>query len=242
MTTLPRLPDNPIFVPLDTPDIERALDWTRMVKAHVGGIKVGLELFCAHGPDGIARLAAEGLPIFLDVKYHDIPNTVAGAVRAVAGLGIAIVNVHAAGGRAMMEAALEAADQASSGTRPLVIAVTILTSLDNDDLADTGQIGPARDQAVRLAELTRAAGLDGVVCSPEEIGPIREACGPDFKLVVPGIRPEWAAANDQKRITTPAEARARGADVLVIGRPITASDDPARAAARVAAEIGIPGA
>ncbi len=230
------LPENPVFVALDTADADQAVAWANAVRPHVGGVKLGLEFFNANGPGGVQRLIELGLPVFLDLKFHDIPNTVAGAVRAVAGLGAAIVNVHASGGRAMLTAAAEAA--ASHGTnRPIVIAVTVLTSLDEDDLTSVGQATPAAAQVERLAQLTQSCGLDGVVCSPAEIAPLRKACGDGFRLIVPGIRPEWAAAGDQKRIMTPREARDLGADVLVIGRPITRADDPAAAAARIADEL-----
>lgn len=238
MTDRPALPENPVFVALDTPDPAQAHAWASAVRGHVGGVKVGLEFFSANGAEGVARIVDLGLPVFLDLKFHDIPNTVAGAVRAVAGLGAAIVNVHASGGPAMLAAARAAAEAADGDSRPLIIAVTVLTSLDDTDLDAVGQAGPAEDQVVRLARLAEAHGLDGVVCSPAEITPLRAACSSDFKLVVPGIRPDWAATGDQKRITTPAQARDRGADVLVIGRPITGADDPAAAAARIADELG----
>ncbi len=238
MTERPALPANPVFVALDTPDLDQALVWAEALRGHVGGVKAGLEFYSANGADGVKRIIELGMPVFLDLKYHDIPNTVASAVRAVAGLGLCIVNVHASGGPAMLEASLEAAESVAGASRPLMIAVTVLTSLDENDLSTVGQVGPAAEQAVRLARLTRDSGLDGVVCSPAEITIIREACGPDFKLIVPGIRPEWSATGDQKRFTTPREARDLGADVLVIGRPITAADDPVAAAARIAEELG----
>ena len=239
MTKQPTLPANPVFAALDTPDLDQALAWAAALRGHVGGVKTGLEFFSAHGADGVRRIVDLGLPVFLDLKFHDIPNTVAGAVRAVADLGTAIINVHAAGGPAMLAAAREAAEKSHGDSRPLVIAVTVLTSLDDSDLAVVGQSVPARDQVVRLAQLSQSEDLDGVVCSPAEITAIRAACGPDFKLIVPGIRPDWAATGDQKRITTPAQARDDGADVLVIGRPITGADDPAMAAARIAEELGL---
>lgn len=237
MTNAPKLPDNPVFVALDTPDLARAIALCEAVRDHVGGVKTGLEFFSANGADGVRAIVALGLPVFLDLKFHDIPNTVAGAVRAVTSLGTAIVNVHASGGPAMLDAARHAAETAGGEARPLVIAVTVLTSMDDEDLSAVGQTPPAAEQVVRLARLTQDHGLDGVVCSPAEIAPLRAACGPDFKLIVPGIRPDWAASGDQKRITTPREARDRGADVLVIGRPITGADDPAAAAARIAEEL-----
>jgi orotidine-5'-phosphate decarboxylase len=237
MTSQPQLPANPVFAALDTPDLDQALAWAEALRGHVGGVKAGLEFFSANGADGVRRIVDLGLPVFLDLKFHDIPNTVAGAVRAVADLGAAIVNVHAAGGPAMLSAARAAAEQSSGSTRPMVIAVTVLTSLDDSDLSAVGQSVPARDQVVRLAQLAQSEGLDGVVCSPAEITAIRAACGADFKLIVPGIRPSWAATGDQKRVTTPAQARDDGADILVIGRPITGADDPGAAAERIADEL-----
>lgn len=228
-----------IFVALDTTSLERVAGLVRALSGEVGGFKVGKELFTAHGPDGV-RAALGGEPLFLDLKFHDIPNTVAGALRAAVRLHPAIVNVHASGGPAMLQAAVEAVREGAEDAgveAPWVIAVTVLTSLDDDDLAAVGQRTPAAEQVVRLARLTQDCGLDGVVCSPREIAALREACGPDFKLVVPGIRPRWAAAGDQKRIMTPAEAVNAGADVLVIGRPITGAEDPAAAARRIAEEI-----
>ena len=228
---------NPVFVALDTVDLDRALGWARAVRAHVGGVKLGMEFVNAQGPAGIARVVETGTPVFLDLKFHDIPNTVAGAVRAVASLGVAILNVHASGGRAMMQAALAAAEDAAGAGRPQVIAVTVLTSLDDGDLAAVGQRVPAADQVVRLARLTQGSGLDGVVCSPQEIAGLRTACGPGFSLVVPGIRPAGSATGDQKRVMTPRQARDLGADILVIGRPITQADDPAAAAAAIAGDL-----
>ena len=232
------LPKNPVFVALDTADLNQALAWAGALRHHVGGVKVGLEFFNGNGPDGVRRIVDLGLPVFLDLKFHDIPKTVAGAVRAVAGLGVAIVNVHASGGSAMLVAAATAAAEHGAG-RPLVIAVTVLTSLDDDDLASVGQAGPPASQAERLARLTQSSGLDGVVCSPAEIALLRATCGDGFRLIVPGIRPAWASSGDQKRIMTPREAYDLGADILVIGRPITGADDPAAAAARIGEELEI---
>lgn len=230
-------PANPVFAALDTPDADKALTLARSVKDAVGGLKLGKEFFTANGPAGVQRISAEtGLPVFLDLKFHDIPNTVAGAVRAALPMRPFMLNVHAGGGPAMMRAAGEAA-AAAGADAPLMLAVTVLTSLDGADLDAVGQGGDARAQAVRLANLAKDAGLGGVVCSAHEISALREACGADFKLVVPGVRPEWAAAGDQKRVTAPKDALAAGADYLVIGRPITGADDPGAAARRIAEDI-----
>lgn len=241
MTPSDQAPRNPIFCALDTPDLGTATNWAAQIGDHVGGIKLGLEFISAHGPKGVAQvMKASDLPVFLDVKFHDIPNTVAGAVRAIAAAKPFMINVHAAGGRAMMKAAAEAASDAAYEhvvQRPLVIAVTILTSLADDDLAEVGMAASTKDQAIRLAALAKEAGLDGVVCSPLEAEKIRAECGPNFKLITPGVRPDWAAANDQKRIMTPEQAIEAGADYLVIGRPITAAEDPSAAAQRIATAL-----
>lgn len=229
-----------ILVALDTTDLARARDWARATAGAVAGVKLGLEFFTAQGPEGVRQVAETGAPVFLDLKFHDIPNTVAGAIRGVAPLRPAIVNVHAAGGKAMMRAALDAARDAAAQlgvAPPKVIAVTVLTSLGDDDLAAVGQPHKAEDQVRRLAALTQESGLDGVVCSPREIAQLRRDLGADFLLVTPGVRPGWAAAGDQKRVMAPGEAAAAGADYLVIGRPITAAADPAAAVRRIAQEI-----
>lgn len=224
--------ENPVFCALDTTDLGRAEKLARSLKGSVGGAKIGMEFFNAHGPQGYRAVAAAGLPIFLDLKLHDIPNTVAGGIRAILPLKPAIVNVHAAGGAAMMRAAADAAREAGSD-RPLVIGVTMLTSLDASDLADTGVSGTPGDHVRRLAGLAASSGLDGVVCSAHEIEVLRRDLGKDFKLVVPGIRPAGSDIADQKRIMTPAEALALGADILVIGRPITGAGDPRAAAEKI---------
>lgn len=229
-----------IFVPLDSARLDDMVGLCRLLKGAVGGVKVGKEFFTACGPAGVRQILLEEIPLFLDLKFHDIPNTVDGAVRAAVGLTPFMLNVHAAGGAAMLRAAVDAAAQGSAaqgGQRPLVVGVTVLTSISDDDLATTGVAGSTLDQVKRLATLSQECGLDGVVCSGKEITPLRGLCGPTFKLVVPGIRPEWAASNDQKRILTPAEAVSRGADFLVIGRAITAAEDPAEATARIADEM-----
>jgi orotidine-5'-phosphate decarboxylase len=227
---------NPVYVALDTPDIEYALNLAAQVSPHVGGLKLGMEFLAANGPAGIRQFEKFGLPIFTDTKYHDIPNTVAGAIRATAALGVEIINVHAAGGPAMLKAARDAARAVSPKTK--VIAVTVLTSLSDEDLTAVGQVPPARDQVLRLAALTRECGLDGVVCSAHEIAPLRAALGDDFLLVVPGIRPAGSALGDQQRVMGPRQARDAGASILVIGRPITAAADPGEAARAIAESLG----
>jgi orotidine-5'-phosphate decarboxylase len=232
-----------IFCALDTPSSDVALDWAGRLKGLVGGLKLGLEFFGAQGPDGIRRVAATGMPIFLDLKFHDIPNTVAQAVTSVTPLAPVLMTVHAGGGQAMMRAAAQAAAEtaAKAGVaRPRLLGVTVLTSLDQGDLAAAGVAGSVEDQVVRLARMAQDSGLDGVVCSPKEIAPIRRACGPDLILLVPGIRPAGAALGDQKRVMTPREAVDAGATYLVIGRPITEAPDPAQAARDIARSLGMP--
>jgi orotidine-5'-phosphate decarboxylase len=226
---------NPIFVAIDTPDLQRALTLSRAVKDHVGGLKVGLEFITACGPDGVRKIVEIGLPVFADVKFHDIPNTVAAASRELARLGAKIFNIHASGGAVMMREAAAAAHAVDPHVK--VIGVTVLTSIDDTLLDSVGQRGPAAEQVVRLAELAKASGLDGVVCSAHEIAALRRACGKDFLLVTPGIRPAGADLADQRRVMTPAQAHAAGADILVIGRPITGTPDPAATARAIAAEL-----
>jgi orotidine-5'-phosphate decarboxylase len=227
--------ENPVYVAIDTPDLGRALALAHDVGPFVGGLKVGLEFITAQGPEGIRAIAALGKPVFADTKFHDIPNTVAGAAREIARLGTALFNIHAAGGAGMMRAAKEAAAAVNPAVR--LLAVTVLTSIDDAVLGEVGQIGPAVDQVVRLARLAQESGLDGVVCSAHEIAALRQACGKDFLLVVPGIRPAGSDLADQRRVMTPAEAARAGADILVIGRPITAAPDPAAAARAILAEL-----
>jgi orotidine-5'-phosphate decarboxylase len=229
-----------LFVALDLVELDAALKLARQLAGSAGGLKLGLEFFQANGPAGVAKLAATRQRIFLDLKFHDIPNTVAGAVRAAAALGPYMLNLHAAGGRAMMEAAVKAAEEGAARAgkaKPLLLAVTVLTSLSDEDLREVGQTGPVADQVRRLASLAQKSGLDGVVCSAREVAALRADCGPDFKLVVPGIRPSWAASQDQKRIMGPADAVSQGADFLVVGRPITGAPDPRAAARSIAQEI-----
>jgi orotidine-5'-phosphate decarboxylase len=221
----------PIFVAIDTPDVHRAAALARSVLGLAGGVKLGLEFFCANGHEGVLRIAEHELPIFLDLKLHDIPNTVEKAVQALAPLAPAVLTVHAAGGRAMLAAAKAAAPPETK-----VVAVTVLTSLDTVDLAEAGVIGSPAEQVQRLAELAREAGVDGIVCSGAEVAAAK-ADWPDGFFVVPGVRPAGADVADQKRIVTPRQALADGASILVIGRPITAAVDPARAIADIAADL-----
>lgn len=231
---------NPVFCALDCLDSGTALDLAARLGPLVGGLKLGLEFFTANGPAGVRAVAAAGLPLFLDLKFHDIPNTVAGAIRGILPLAPLMTTLHAAGGLAMMQAAVAAAAEAGAG-RPLVLAVTVLTSLGEGDLDGLGVAGGLADQVKRLAALAQRAGVDGLVCSPHEVAALRALCGPAMKLVVPGIRPAWAAANDQKRVLTPAEAMAAGADFLVIGRPVTQAADPAAAARRIQDDLAHAG-
>ncbi len=223
------MPANPICVALDTPDLDHAVTLAKALKPHVGWAKVGMEFFYAHGLAGYARVADTGLPIFLDLKLHDIPNTVASAMKALMRIDPTpgIVNLHASGGLDMMKAAADAVDG-----RAKLIAVTILTSLSDDDIWAAGfeTAKNTEGHARALAELTKRAGLDGVVCSPHDLVGIRHDLGRDFLTVVPGIRPADAAVQDQKRVATPEAALAAGADILVIGRAITGAKDPAKAA------------
>jgi orotidine-5'-phosphate decarboxylase len=227
--------DRPLIVALDRPELTVALALADRLDPSRCRVKVGKELFTACGPAAVAALRERGFDVFLDLKFHDIPNTVAGAVRAVAGLGAWMVNVHASGGRSMMEAA--AAARGPAGAGPLLIAVTVLTSLDDAALRETGVDGGAQQQVLRLAELARDCGLDGVVCSAREVQALRARLGPDFLLVTPGIRPASAQADDQQRTMTPAEALAAGSDFLVVGRPITAQADPDAALRAILSEI-----
>jgi len=227
---------NPVFCALDVNDLAKASELALTLKGHVFGFKLGLEFFLAQGIPGYKNIAETGAPIFLDLKLHDIPNTVAGAVASILPLAPAFLTIHAAGGAAMMHAAANAATKAGAA-RPKLLGVTVLTSLDTKDLAAVGQDQNTGNQVMRLASLAKESGMDGIVCSPEEVKTLRAALGPDFILMVPGIRPAWATANDQKRVMTPKEALDAGASYLVIGRPITGADQPADAADRIKTEL-----
>ncbi|MCL6678438.1 orotidine-5'-phosphate decarboxylase [Sphingomonas sp. RG327] len=220
-----------IFVAIDTPDLERAASLARAVRSSAGGVKLGLEFFCANGPAGVQEIASIGLPIFLDLKLHDIPNTVAKAAQALRPLEPAVLTVHAAGGRAMLEEAKAAAPEKTK-----VVGVTVLTSLDGGDLKSIGVSGQPAEQVERLAELARLSGLDGVVCSGAEVKAAK-AAWPNGFFVVPGVRPMGSGVADQKRVVTPREALDSGASILVIGRPITAAEDPEEALRTIAATL-----
>ena len=229
-----------LIVALDLPNGNAATRLAETLEGHVGMFKVGSELFTAEGPVAVRYLVNTGHRVFLDLKFHDIPNTVRAAAREAAELGVSLMNVHASGGRKMMEAALEGVRSASalgSEPRTKVLAVTALTSLESQDLDELGISGTPLEAVVRLARLAQSAGLDGVVASPREISALRQTCGPGFLIVTPGIRPASAAANDQARIATPASAIAAGTDYLVVGRPITAAPDPAAAADAIVNEM-----
>jgi orotidine-5'-phosphate decarboxylase len=233
---------NPILVALDLPSGGAALALADRLRGTVGGLKVGSQLFTAEGAPLVRTLVEKGDRVFLDLKFHDIPNTVAGAVRAAAGLGVWMVNVHAGGGPGMMRAARRAADEAASpgpGRPPLLIAVTVLTSFAEETLRAVGVDRPIAEQVGTLAAMAQDAGLDGVVASPQEIGVIRRRCGPEFVIVTPGIRQgPPSPGDDQVRTMSASEAIAAGANYLVIGRPIARADDPAAAARALAEEVG----
>lgn len=228
-------PTSPLICAIDRADPDGALDLARSLLGEVGGLKLGLEFVGANGPQGVRRMVDLGLPVFLDLKFHDIPNTVAGAVRAAGALGVRMLTLHAAGGEAMLRAAIDAAD--GCDPRPWLLGVTVLTSLNDEDLVATGVRGGAQEQVLRLADLALRAGCDGLVCSPLEVAVLRERFGREMRLVVPGVRPTATALADQKRTLGPAGAIAAGADYLVIGRPITQAPDPRAAARAIAGEI-----
>jgi len=231
----PKLPR--VFVALDFSNAVDALALVDRLDPRDCGLKVGKELFVTAGPDLVGDLVGRGFAVFLDLKFHDIPNTVAGACAAATRLGVAMLNVHAGGGRAMLAAARDAVDRSATNARPLLIAVTVLTSLDDADMRELGIDATAQAHALRLAKLAQACGLDGVVCSAQEAVALREACGAGFKLVTPGIRPADAAKDDQARIVTPEAAIRGGADYLVIGRPVTQAADPVATLATINASL-----
>jgi orotidine-5'-phosphate decarboxylase len=225
-----------IIVALDFPSAASALELVQRLDPQLCRLKVGKELFTRLGPDFVTRLTARGFDVFLDLKFHDIPNTVAGACAAAADLGVWMVNVHACGGRRMMEAARQRLEDYSP-QRPMLVAVTILTSLGAADIAEVGFQGTPADNVLRLSRLARASGLDGIVCSPREAALVRSDTAGPFLLVTPGIRPAAAPRDDQHRITTPADALRSGADFLVIGRPITQAEDPLQALSAIHREV-----
>lgn len=232
---------NPILVALDVESAAQAVDLANQLRGSVGGYKIGKQLFTAAGPAMVRELTSRGDRVFLDLKFHDIPNTVAGAVQAAVATGAWMVNVHASGGSAMMKAAADAARKSAGALgrpRPLIIGVTVLTSMTDVALREIGVQRSMIDQVVHLARLSQSSGLDGVVASPQETRAIRDACGADFQIVTPGIRPaDQQGQDDQARTLTPAEAMAAGATYLVIGRPITAAPNPRDAAERIAATL-----
>ncbi|MDG5747308.1 orotidine-5'-phosphate decarboxylase [Qipengyuania sp. XHP0207] len=222
---------NPVYLALDVPRLREGIELANRVKGHVGGIKLGLEFFCAHGAHGVHMIGQLGLPIFLDLKLYDIPNTVAAAMQAIHVLEPSIVTVHASGGRAMLEDA-----KAAAAEHTKVVGVTMLTSMDDRDLQRTGIQGSAHDHVMRLADLAHDAGLDGIVCSGQEVKAVHGQWKDGF-FVVPGLRPAGSAAGDQKRVVTPRQARDDGASVLVIGRPISRAEDPVQAAREIEATL-----
>ena len=231
-----------IILALDVDSTAEALDLVKSLANYVGVFKIGMQLFNSAGPDIVKAVHDLGGRVFVDLKLHDIPNTVGSAGRVLTRLQSYMFNVHAAGGREMMrQAAEESREEAGKMgiTPPLIIAVTVLTSISPRELKDEMFVTDytVDDLVVKWAQMAKESGLGGVVCSPQEITPIRQACGPDFKIVTPGIRPLWSAANDQKRITTPRQALDLGADYMVIGRPITKADDPCAAAQRIIDEL-----
>ncbi len=230
-------PRQRICVALDGADRSWITEMAALLAPHAGWLKLGLEAFTAHGPALVGDVAKTGARVFLDLKLHDIPTTVGRAAASCAATGAAMFNVHAAGGRAMLEAALEGAGRGAAATPPTVLAVTVLTSLDRAALAELGLDAAPEELVVRWARLARDAGLGGVVASAREAAAVRRDCGPDFLIVTPGIRPRWSPAGDQRRVMTPSRAIAAGADILVVGRPITGADDPAGAVDRIVDEL-----
>lgn len=229
-----------VYCALDGKDLQKLVNLAHSVAPHVDGFKAGLEFFAARGPDGVRAIQGIGKPLFLDLKLHDIPNTVRGAVESLHPLSPSILTLHAAGGTDMLRAAVEGVRNAFSRdqqARLKLVGVTVLTSMDQQDLAAQGIQRSVGEHALELAKIVRAAGCHGVVCSPHEARALRDTLGNECFLVVPGVRPSWAGSDDQKRVMTPAEAARAGADVLVIGRPITQASNPAEAAQRIRDEV-----
>ena len=229
----PSRPQDKIIIALDVPDTDSALRLIDALGEAPALCKIGLELFTSQGPSVVKAVQSRGSRVFLDLKFHDIPNTVAHAVKSAAGLGVAMTTLHASGGTVMLEAAAKAAE----GSDLLLLAVTVLTSMDSAQLGSTGISVEPKDQVLRLATLASSAGIGGIVCSPLEVTTIRGSLGNNLRIVTPGVRPTWAAAGDQKRVMTPIEAVKAGSDWLVIGRPITAAESPKDAYAKVVAEL-----
>lgn len=224
---------NPIICALDTKELSQAKKICEELKPYIGMVKLGLEFFTINGPDGVREITASGVPVFLDLKFHDIPNTVAEAVKSAIRLGVQIITIHTLGGKDMMQAAARAATEEAKKNnieRPIIVGVTVLTSMDEDDLQAIGINKGPKEQVEILAKLAKESGLDGIVCSPHEVETVKALCGNGFKTVVPGIRPESAATDDQKRVMTPKKAVTKGADYLVIGRPITKAENPVESA------------
>jgi len=230
-------PEDRLIIALDVSSAAEALKIVRQLGPAISTYKVGNQLFTAEGPGVVRELVGSGKRVFLDLKFHDIPNTVSGGVRSAAGMGVSMLTVHAAGGSAMLRAAVEAARQAPKP--PLILAVTVLTSLSDADLHETGVAGQTRDHALVLATLAQSCGCDGVVASPHEARMIRQDLGADFLIVTPGIRPASSGKSDQYRVNTPSEAIAAGADYLVVGRPITGAADPRRASQEILKEWAV---
>lgn len=235
-------PKERIILALDVDTEEQALTLVKQLAGSVGAFKVGMQLFNSSGPQIVPKIQGLGGQVFVDLKFHDIPNTVASAARVMTRLNCRMFNVHAAGGREMMQSAMRAVQEESSRQEtvlPLVLAVTVLTSISSQELSDDLFITDRtlEETVTAWARMAQQCGLGGVVCSPQEIRPIRAACGPDFAIVTPGIRPQWSEKNDQKRITTPRQALELGADYMVIGRPITAASDPLEAARLIIKEL-----
>lgn len=225
-------PRDRIIVALDLPTAAQALEMAEKISGDVSFFKIGLQLYTAAGPEIVRAVTAKGGEVFLDLKLHDIPNTVAKAVRAASDLGVRMLTIHLSGGRRMIEAAVK-----ECPSNLLLLGVTVLTSSDDETLRETGVQSKVEEQALRLAKLGAEAGIRGLIASPHEVGALREQLGHDMTMITPGVRPSWSKADDQKRFTTPAEAIANGADYLVIGRPITAAPDPREAVQKILAEL-----